>query len=61
MTPLSKKLSWVAAVGLLVSGCAETPKELIDARAAYKRASTGPAAKSNPVAVAEAKKSLDAA
>jgi outer membrane protein OmpA-like peptidoglycan-associated protein len=61
MTPLSKKLSWVAAVGLLVSGCAETPKELVDARAAYKRASTGPAAKSNPVQVAEAKKSLDEA
>jgi len=61
MTPFSKKLSWVAAVGLLASGCAETPKELIDARAAYKRASTGPAAKSNPVQVQEAKTSLDEA
>ncbi len=58
MTPLSKKLSWVAAVGLLASGCAETPKELVDARAAYKRASTGPAAQTNPVQVADAKKSL---
>ncbi len=59
MTPLSKKLSWVAAVGLLASGCAETPKELIDARAAYKRASTGPAAQTNPVQVADAKTSLN--
>jgi outer membrane protein OmpA-like peptidoglycan-associated protein len=59
MTPLSKKLSWVAAVGLLASGCAETPKELVDARAAYKRASTGPAAQTNPVQVQEAKASLD--
>ncbi|HXX29789.1 MAG TPA: OmpA family protein [Myxococcaceae bacterium] len=61
MTPMSKKLSWVAAVGLLASGCAETPKELIDARAAYKRVSTGPAAQTNPVQVAEARKSLDEA
>jgi outer membrane protein OmpA-like peptidoglycan-associated protein len=61
MTPLSKKLSWVAAVSLLASGCAETPKELVDARAAYKRASTGPAAVTNPVQVQEAKKSLDEA
>jgi outer membrane protein OmpA-like peptidoglycan-associated protein len=61
MTPLSKKLSWVAAVCLLASGCAETPKELIDARAAYKRVSTGPAAQTNPVQVKEAKQSLDAA
>jgi outer membrane protein OmpA-like peptidoglycan-associated protein len=61
MTPLSKKLSWVAAVSLLASGCAETPKELVDARAAYKRASTGPAAQTNPVQVQEAKKSLDEA
>ena len=61
MTPISKKLSWVAAVGLLASGCAETPKELVDARAAYKRAATGPAAKTNPVQVADAKKSLDQA
>jgi len=61
MTPLSKKLSWVAAVSLLASGCAETPKELVDARAAYKRASTGPAAQTNPVQVMEAKKSLDEA
>jgi Domain of unknown function (DUF4398) len=61
MTPLSKKLSWVAAVGLLVTGCAETPKELVDARAAYKRASTGPAATTNPVAVAEARTALDEA
>jgi outer membrane protein OmpA-like peptidoglycan-associated protein len=61
MTPLSKKLSWVAAVSLLASGCAETPKELVDARAAYKRASTGPAAQTNPVQVQEAKASLDEA
>jgi outer membrane protein OmpA-like peptidoglycan-associated protein len=61
MTPLSKKLSWVAAVCLLASGCAETPKELVDARAAYKRVSTGPAAQTNPVQVKEAKQSLDAA
>lgn len=61
MTPISKKLSWVAAVGLLVSGCAETPKELVDARAAYKRVSTGPAAQTNPAQVADAKKSLDQA
>ena len=61
MTPLSKKLSWVAAVSLLASGCAETPKELVDARAAYKRASTGPAAQTNPVQVKEAKASLDEA
>jgi len=61
MTPLSKKLSWVAAVSLLASGCAETPKELVDARAAYKRASTGPAAQTNPVQVQEARKSLDEA
>jgi outer membrane protein OmpA-like peptidoglycan-associated protein len=61
MTPLSKKLSWVAAVSLLATGCAETPKELIDARAAYKRASTGPAATANPVAVGEARVALDEA
>ncbi len=54
MTPLSKKLSWVAAVSLLATGCAETPKELVDARAAYKRAAKGPAAETNPVAVSEA-------
>jgi outer membrane protein OmpA-like peptidoglycan-associated protein len=59
MTPLSKKLSWVAAVCLLAAGCAETPKELIDARVAYKRAADGPAARTNPVALAEAKSALE--
>lgn len=61
MTPLSKKLSWVAAVALLASGCAGTPQELIDARAAYQRVSTGPAAKTNPVQVKETKQALDQA
>ena len=61
MPPLSKKLFWLAAVSLLASGCAQTPKELVDARAAYQRAATGPAAVTNPAQVADAKKSLDQA
>ena len=61
MTALNKKLFWVGAVGLLVSACAQTPKELVEARDAYKQAATGPAATTNPVEVAEAKKSLEQA
>ncbi len=61
MTPLSKKLSWVAAVGLLASGCATPSKELADARTTYARVSSGPAAQTNPVEVADARKALDQA
>ncbi len=61
MTPFQKRLSSVAGVCLLASACAETPKELVAARAEYTQASAGPAAETNPVEVAEAKKALDQA
>src|SRR5216683_1538138 len=44
----------------LCAGCAhDPPKELLDARAAYEKASEGPAAKYNPAELHEAKKTLD--
>ena len=54
-------LPWVAAVALLAGACAETPKELTEARAEYTRVSSGPAAETNPVEVADAKKALEQA
>ena len=47
----------------LLAGCATTqpPSELINARAAYSRASTGPAAQLNPADLHTAKQTLDEA
>jgi outer membrane protein OmpA-like peptidoglycan-associated protein len=50
------------AVALLAAACATvTPPELISARAAYARASAGPAAQLKPAELHKAKGSLDAA
>ena len=60
-TFLSLGLLSLSIIG--VAGCAATtpPQELVDARAAYGRASTGPANQTNPADVHVAKESLDAA
>ncbi|HEU4538687.1 MAG TPA: DUF4398 domain-containing protein, partial [Polyangiaceae bacterium] len=52
-----------AALCLLVSACGASapPRELVDARAAYKRAESGPAMRLVPTALHEAKTSLDQA
>jgi outer membrane protein OmpA-like peptidoglycan-associated protein len=48
------------AAAVLGAGCAHNPpQELLDARAAYEKASQGPAAKYNPLELSEAKKVLD--
>ncbi len=46
-----------------LAGCAskQPPPELVDARQAFARARTGPAAQVNPAGIYEAKRSLDAA
>lgn len=63
---LSKKYSALALGGGLaisISACAtsQAPQELLDARAAYQRAETGPAAKFKPDQVHEARVALDQA
>jgi len=54
-----KATSIVALAGLTLIGCASTPpKELQDARAAYNRAASGPAAEVNPAQLHVAKQTL---
>src|ERR1700754_4097778 len=55
-----KKVTPVLAfAGLVLFGCASTPpKELKDARAAYNRAASGPAAEVNPAQLHVAKQTL---
>ncbi len=58
----TSRLATTFAGFMLLSACAATtPQQLTDARAAYQRASTGPAAQHNPVDVHKAKTALDAA
>jgi outer membrane protein OmpA-like peptidoglycan-associated protein len=57
-----KRLTWGVLGAAVVAGCASTtPRELLDARYAYQRASTGPAAQYSPEALAEARVALDEA
>jgi len=54
-----KVTSVLMFAGMLLLGCAEAPpKELVDARAAYNRAASGPAAELNPAQLHVAKQSL---
>jgi len=54
-----KATSIMALAGLTLIGCASTPpKELKDARAAYNRAASGPAAEVNPAQLHVAKQTL---
>jgi outer membrane protein OmpA-like peptidoglycan-associated protein len=62
--PAPRSRLHVAALSLtLAAACGTTlpPKELVDARSAYQRASAGPAMKFVPTALHEAKTSLDQA
>jgi outer membrane protein OmpA-like peptidoglycan-associated protein len=60
MTKRNLMISVLATLGL--AACGSSPsRELVDARAAYARASTGPAAQSVPAEVHKARVSLDAA
>jgi outer membrane protein OmpA-like peptidoglycan-associated protein len=55
----SKLKSALVFAGVVLVGCAESPpKELVDARAAYNRAASGPAAELNPAQLHVAKQSL---
>jgi outer membrane protein OmpA-like peptidoglycan-associated protein len=57
-------LGALGALGLVTLGAcatAQPPSELVDARAAYQRASTGPAAQLNPADLHTAKETLDVA
>lgn len=57
-----KLLTWGALGTAVVTGCASsTPRELLDARYAYQRASTGPAAEHTPNALEDARLALEAA
>ncbi len=57
-----KRLTWGVLGAAALAGCAGgMPRELLDARYAYQRASTGPAAKYSPAYLAEARAALDAA
>jgi outer membrane protein OmpA-like peptidoglycan-associated protein len=53
----------IAMIAAATAGCASTvpPSELVDARAAYTRAQSGPTAQENPADLHVAKESLDAA
>src|SRR3954454_23814176 len=54
----------LSAIGIsTVAGCGSTPppRELVDARAAFNRAESGPAARFKPDALYEAKRALDRA
>src|SRR3954447_3437356 len=55
-----RRMVWAA---VLLAGCGTTPppRELVDARAAYEKASSGPAAQLKPDQLHEAKVSLDQA
>ncbi len=57
-----KRLTWGVLGAAVIAGCAaSTPRELLDARYAYQKASTGPAAQYSPEYLAEAREALDAA
>jgi outer membrane protein OmpA-like peptidoglycan-associated protein len=57
-----KLLTWGVLGAAAIAGCASTtPRELMDARYAYKRASTGPAAEHTPNALEDARLALEAA
>src|SRR5688572_3775723 len=57
-----RKVKAIFALTLLVGGCAGAPpSNLVDARAAYQRASEGPAAKLAPAQLHVARTSLDLA
>jgi outer membrane protein OmpA-like peptidoglycan-associated protein len=57
-----KLLTWGVLGAAVVAGCASsTPRELLDARYAYQRASTGPAAEHTPNALQDARLALEAA
>ena len=64
MSSMRMKSKWLACAGLVaLVGCGTTlpPKELVDARAAYQRASKGPAAAQSPAELHVAKQALDQA
>ncbi|AKJ07544.1 outer membrane protein OmpA-like peptidoglycan-associated protein [Archangium gephyra] len=57
-----KRLTWGVLGAAVFAGCAaSTPRELLDARYAYQRASTGPAAQFSPDALVEAREALNEA
>ncbi|HEX5749446.1 MAG TPA: OmpA family protein [Archangium sp.] len=57
-----KRLTWGVLGATVFAGCAaSTPRELLDARYAYQRASTGPAAQYSPDALVEAREALNEA
>ena len=57
-----KRWTWAVVGAAALAGCAGgTPRELLDARYAYQRASTGPAAQYSPAYLAQARAALDAA
>ncbi|HEX8825188.1 MAG TPA: OmpA family protein [Archangium sp.] len=57
-----KRLSWGVLGAAVIAGCAGSmPRELLDARYAYERASSGPAAQYSPDDLIEARAALDAA
>ncbi|WPB78615.1 OmpA family protein [Archangium violaceum] len=57
-----KRLTWGVLGAAVFAGCAaSTPRELLDARYAYQRASTGPAAQYSPDALVEAREALNEA
>jgi outer membrane protein OmpA-like peptidoglycan-associated protein len=57
-----KHLTWGVLGAAALAGCVgSTPRELLDARYAYQRASAGPAAQYTPNALAEARVALEAA
>lgn len=57
-----KRLTWGVLGAAVFAGCAaSTPRELLDARYAYQRASTGPAAQFSPEALIEAREALNEA
>ncbi|QRK13484.1 OmpA family protein [Archangium violaceum] len=54
-----KRLTWGLLGAATLVGCASTPpRELLDARYAFQRASSGPAAQYSPDALAEAREAL---
>lgn len=57
-----KRLTWGVLGVAAMAGCASTtPRELLDARYAYQRASSGPAAQYNPTDLIEAREALNQA
>lgn len=56
-------VGWLACAGLAVSACATAmpPKELVEARNAYRQAESGPAARLKPAELHDAKVALDRA